>query len=107
MRGSRYADCMKEKEFTRTLQLVNGQIPAVTKKDSLNEISIDDLSTLDFLKKALRHKFIIALCMLLVIGLVLAAHTIKGTRYSRHNTVHFNASSNYSIFSIVHSLVPS
>jgi hypothetical protein len=95
---------MREKEITRTLNLVRNAGKNVN--NPLPGTTLDDLSLVDIFKKALRHKFIICFIFLVSVGTALTVYSLAGTWYQREMTAQFNNVQNNSFFQYIDSLVP-
>ncbi len=105
-------DVMREKEITRTLQVLrNTNSKHVHLKGhpgaSDSGDDFDDVSLLDILRKSWRHKGILFSVMFMVMASMTLLFLYKGTWYQRETIAQYNNYENNSLFQYLDNLLPS
>ncbi len=101
---------MKEKDITRTLQLVKQKGHGLSLKqprDGNGDFGVEEISIGDIFVKAFRHKMLMFVTIVCVLMSAVALFAAKGTWYSRTNVSQFNNFENNALFFMMDSLVPS
>lgn len=96
---------MRDSEFTQTLNFIRKD-----SKQNSNTIkvghSIEDMSLMDIIQKALRHKYIFISVTLVFVIVTLAAYKAKGNLFTREITAQFNDKENNILFQNIDTIVP-